>query len=194
MLVLWSCTILCAQVDNSGSAVTAAYRCTTSPRLTGGFVITSLTHAGGFGVTPQPAPSPRSGWGFHLAHRLWCVTTSSSRVLHSYISGPAWGLWSRPATISACVINIEHINQLSRFHAQKLSVLNFVRFDQALYFFGKKLFVKKILVITLFVTHKFKYPVYLGASFVKPFLLHMIILVWLRSLFVYYTTICTILT
>ena len=50
-----------------------------------------------------------------------------------------------------------------------LKVLNFVRFDQALYFFGKKLFVKKFLVITLFVAHKFKYPVYLGASFMKLF-------------------------
>ena len=67
-------------------------------------------------------------------------------------------------------------------------------FDQALYFFGNKLFVKNFLVKTLFVTHKFKYPVYLGASFMKSFLLHMIILVWLRSLFVYYATICTMLT
>ena len=50
------------------------------------------------------------------------------------------------------------------------------------------------LVQTLFVTHKFKYPVYLGASFMKLFLLHMIILVRLRSLFVYYATICTTLT
>ena len=68
----------------------------------------------------------------------------------------------RPATSLNRVINTEHINQLSRFHAQKLSVLKFVRFDQALYFFGKKLFVKNFLVKTLFVTHKFKYPVYLG--------------------------------
>ena len=75
-----------------------------------------------------------------------------------------------------------------------LKDLNFVRFDQALYFFGKKLLVKNFLVKTLFVTHKFKYPVYLGASFMKPFLLHTIILVWLRSLFVYYATICTMLT
>ena len=75
-----------------------------------------------------------------------------------------------------------------------LKVLNFVRFDQALYLFGKKLYVKNFLVKTLSVTHKFKYPVYLGASFMKLFLLHMIILVRLRSLFVYYTTICTILT
>ena len=88
----------------------------------------------------------------------------------------------------------EHINQLSRFHAQRLSVLNFVRFDQALYFFGKKLFVKNFLVKTLFVTHKFKYPVYLGAPLMELFLLHMIILIRLRSLFMYYATICTILT
>ena len=100
----------------------------------------------------------------------------------------------RPATSPNHIINTEHINQLSCFHAQKLPVLNFVRFEQALYFFGKKLFVKKFLVKTLFVTHKFKYPVYLGASFVKPFLLHMSILVWLRSLFMYDATICTMLT
>ena len=75
-----------------------------------------------------------------------------------------------------------------------LKVFNFVRFDQALYLFGKKLYVKNFLDKTLFMMHKFKYPVYLGASFMKLFLLHMIILVRLRSLFVYYATICTILT
>ena len=75
-----------------------------------------------------------------------------------------------------------------------LKVLNFVRFNQALYVFGNKLFVKKFLVITLFVTHKIKYPFYPRASFMKLFLLHMIIFVRLRSFFVYYATICTILT
>ena len=143
-----------------------------------------------------------------------CVTRSLLRSAELLARTPrAWGLGPRPcrglrtlsdlsqingrlrpATSPNRVINTEHINQLSCFHAQKLSVLNFVRFDQALYFFGKKLFVKNFLVKTLFVTHKFKYPVYLGASFMKPFLLHMIILVWLRSLFVYYATICTMLT
>ena len=39
-----------------------------------------------------------------------------------------------PATSPNRVINTEHINQLSCFHAKKLSVLNIVRFDQALYF------------------------------------------------------------
>ena len=52
----------------------------------------------------------------------------------------------------------------------------------------------KFLVKTLFVTHIFKYPIYLGAPLMEFFLLHMIILVWLRSLFVYYATICTMLT
>ena len=51
----------------------------------------------------------------------------------------------RPVTSPNRVINTEHINQLSRFHAQKLSVLNFVRFNQTLYFFGRKLFVKNSL-------------------------------------------------
>ena len=60
--------------------------------------------------------------------------------------------------------------------------------------FGTKLFVTKFLVKTLFVMHIFKYPVYLGAPLMEPFLLHMIILVRHRSLFVYYATICTILT
>ena len=109
-------------------------------------------------------------------------------------SGPARGLGPCPASSSDYVINVEHINQLSRFHAQSFKILNFVWSDQALYFFGKKLFVKNFLVQTLFVAHKFKYPVYLGASFLKPFLLQMIILVRLHSLFMYYATICTMLT
>ena len=96
---------------------------------------------------------------------------------------------SRPASSTS-----KHINQLSCLHAQSFKFLTCVRFDQALYFFGKKLLVKNFLVQTLFVTHKFKYPIHLGASFMKLFLLHMIILVRLRSLFVYYATICTILT
>ena len=40
----------------------------------------------------------------------------------------------------------------------------------------------------------FEYPVFLGAPLTELFLLHMIILVRLRSLFVYYAIICTILT
>ena len=54
--------------------------------------------------------------------------------------------------------------------------------------------MKNFPVQTLFVTHIFKYPVYLGAPLMELFLLHMIILVRLHSLFVYYATIYTILT
>ena len=116
---------------------------------------------------------------------------SSSLLRHL---GTGSGMEPCPASSSDRVINTEHINQLSCLHAQSFKFLTCVRFDQALYFFGKKLLVKNFLVQTLFVTHKFKYPIHLGASFMKLFLLHMIILVRLRSLFVYYATICTILT
>ena len=74
-----------------------------------------------------------------------------------------------PASSSDRVINTEHINQLSCLHAQSFKFLTCVRLDQALYFFGKKLLVKNFLVQTLFVTRKFKYPVYLRASFMKLF-------------------------
>ena len=50
-----------------------------------------------------------------------------------------------PATSPDCVIDTEHINQLSRFHAENLSILNLVQFGQALYFFDKKLFAKNFL-------------------------------------------------
>ena len=132
----------------------------------------------------------------HSAGLHWpCyVTTSACRALRSATSGPAWGMEPCPASSSDRVINTEHINQLSCLHAQSFKFLTCVRLGQALYFFGKKFLVKNFLVQTLFVTHKFKYPIHLGASFMKLFLLHMIILVRLRSLFVYYATICTILT
>ena len=139
---------------------------------------------------------PRRGLRRHSVglHWLCYVTTSECRALRSATSGSAWGMEPCPTSSSDRVINAEHINQLRCLHAQKLSVLNFVRFDQALYFFWQKVVCENFLVKTLFVTDKFKYPVCLGASFMKHFLLHMIILVRLRSLFVYYATICTILT
>ena len=74
-----------------------------------------------------------------------------------------------PASSSGRVINTEHINQLSCLHAQSFKFLTCVPFDLALYLFGKKLFVKKFLVITLFVTHKFKYPVSLGGFLHEAF-------------------------
>ena len=153
-----------------------------SPRLDGGL--------------RQHFINPRRGLRRHSAGLHWScyVTTSECRAIRSATSGPARGLGPCPASSSDRVINAEHINQLSRFHAQSFKFLTCVRFDQALYFFGKKLFMKNSLVKTLFMTHKFKYPIYLGDSFMKPVLLHIIILVWLRSLFVYYATICTMLT
>ena len=88
-----------------------------------------------------------SPWRTDLLHYLgWTggFIFSECRTLCSATSGPAWRLEPCPASSSDRVINAEHINQLSCFHAQKLSVLNFVRSDQALYFFGKKLLVKKL--------------------------------------------------
>ena len=178
------CTISYALENDLGWAVSST-RCTDIPRhlgWTGGFVNTSLPHAGDFGVTLLAcigrAMSPL--W----RAELFCFATS----------GPAWGMEPCPASSSDRVVNTEHINQLSCLHAPSFKFFICVRFDQALYFFGKKLLVKNLLVKTLFVTHKFKYPIHLGASFMKLFHLHMIILVRLCSLFVYYATICTILT
>ena len=105
------------------------------------------------------------------------VTTSEFRALCSTTLGLAWGMEPCPASSSDHVINTEHINQLSRFDAQKLPVLKFCSVRPSIILLGTKLFVTKFLVKTLFVTHKFKYPVYLGAPLLELFLLHMIILV-----------------
>ena len=111
---------------------------------TGGFVITSLT---------QGTSASHCRPALAVLCRHFGVPSSALRHLGT-------GLGARTLSRSKLGprINTEHINQLSHFHAQRLSVLNFVWFDQALYFFGKKLYVKNFLVKTLFVTHKFKYP------------------------------------
>ena len=49
------------------------------------------------------------------------VTTSACQALCSATSGPAWGMEPCPASSSDRVINTEHINQLSRFHAQSFN-------------------------------------------------------------------------
>ena len=74
-----------------------------------------------------------------------------------------------PASSSGRVINTEHINQLSFLHAQSFKFLTCVRFDQALYSFGKKLLVKNFLVQTLFVTHKFQIPRLFGGFLYEAF-------------------------
>ena len=59
----------------------------------------------------------------HSAGLHWScyVTTSACRALRSATSGPAWGMEPCPASSSDRVINTEHINQLSRFHAQSFN-------------------------------------------------------------------------
>ena len=59
----------------------------------------------------------------HSAGLHWpCyITTSACRALRSATSGPAWGMEPCPAASSDRVINTEHINQLSRFHAQSFN-------------------------------------------------------------------------
>ena len=165
-----------------GSIVNSTYWHTTPPRLDGGL--------------RQHFITPCRGLRHHSTGLHWpCyVTTSECRALCSATLGPAWGMEPYPATSLDRVINTGHINQLSCLHVQSFKFLTCVRFNQELYLFEKILLVENLLVKTLFVTHKFKYPVYLGAPLVELFLLHMIILVRLRSLFMYYATICTILT
>src|SRR4051812_25350661 len=94
---------------------------------TGGLIVTSLTHAGDFGII-LPAYSVASvGLGGYTSPRWSCfVATSECRALRSATSGPAWGLGPCPASSSDCAINAEHINQQSHFHAQSFKILNFV--------------------------------------------------------------------
>ena len=118
----------------------------------GGFIVTLPTN---FASSARLGASP-----YHIGRAVSLL--QSAELLAR--TPRAWGLGPRPcrglrtlsdlSQINGClcpatnpnsVINTEHINQLSRFHAKKLSVLNFVRFDQALYFFGKKLFKRKSL-------------------------------------------------
>ena len=53
-----------------------------------------------------------------------------------------WNLVRHQARTASSMLNT--LTKLSRSHAQILSVLNFVRFDQALYLFGKKVVYEKL--------------------------------------------------
>ena len=108
--------------------------------------------------------------------------------------GSGSGIEPCPASSSDRVINTEHINQLSCLHAQSFKFLTCVRLDQALYFFGKKLLVKISLSKLCLWRANSNTPFTWGFPSWSFFLLHMVILVRLRSLFVYYATIYTILT
>ena len=114
-----------------------------------------------------------------------------SSLLHHLGTGS--GMEPCPASSSDRVINTEHINQLSCLHAQSFKFFTCVRLGQALYFFGKKVAYKKFACPNFVCDAQIQIPSLFGASFMKLFLLHMIILVRLRSLFVYYARICTIL-
>ena len=151
------------------------------------------THVGASLSRCRITLSPRPDWGLRLrTSALSCYHFIKPSSSLGYVkTGLGVGTMSRYKLGPS---HIKQINQLSRFYAQKLSVLNFVRFDQALYFFTKSRLRKTFFVKTLFLTNKFNYPVYLGASFMKPFFLHIIINVSLHSLFVYYAKICIMLT
>ena len=88
-----------------------------SPRLNGGL--------------RQHFITPCRGLRHHSVGLHWpCyVTTSVCRDLRSATSGPGWGMEPCPASSSKHVINTEHINQLSRFHAQSFKFLICVWFD-----------------------------------------------------------------
>ena len=135
-----ACTIFCAQINDPGWTALSP-QLTDVPRHLGwtrGFIITSLAHAGDFGVTlPVYSVALVGLGGFTSPHRPCYVVTSECRALCSITSGLAWGLGPRPAVSSDRVINAEHINQLSRFHAQSFKISNFVRSDQSLYFLAK---------------------------------------------------------
>lgn len=74
-----------------------------------------------------------------------------------------------PASSSDRVINAEHINQLSSLHAQSFKFLTCVRFDLALYLFGKKLFVKKIPCHNLVCDTQIQIPSSLGGFLHEAF-------------------------
>ena len=104
---------------------------------TGGFVNTSLPHAGDFGIT---LPS--------------CIHRAMSPLRSAELLAPPPRDWLGDGTLSRIKLwprrQYEHINQLSCLHAQSFKFLTCVRFDQELYFFVKKLLVKIFLVETLF--------------------------------------------
>ena len=99
----------------------------------------------------------------------------------------------RPVTSPNRFINTEHINQLSCFHAQKLSVLNFVRFDQALYFLHKVV-CDKVPCQNFVCDAHIEIPHLFGGSLDGAFPLAYYYTCTASFLVRVYATICTILT
>ena len=148
------CTIFCAQENDPAGLYPL-----TSPRLDGGL--------------RQHFITPCQGLRHHSAVLHWpCyVTTSECRAPCSATSGPAWGMEPCPASSSDRVVNTEHINQLSCLHAQSFKFLTCARFDQALYFFGKKVACKNFPCPNFVCTYLTRYPrsLYLGASLTEAY-------------------------
>ena len=91
----------------------------------------------------RPTPPARLDWGLRLTTSAEpCHYSGAPNSLLGHLGPGGWDLGHaedcepcrfngrlRPATRPNRFINTEHINQLSCFHAQKLSILNFVRFE-----------------------------------------------------------------
>lgn len=65
----------------------------------------------------------------------------------------------------------EHINQLSRFHAKKHLVLNFVHVDRVLYFFDKKSFAENFVCQNLICYKQIQIPYLVGGFIYEAILL-----------------------
>ena len=127
------CTIFCAQENDPGRAVLWPWH-TDIPRYLGwtkGFVNTSLPHARDFGIT-LPARIDRA------------MPPLRSAELFAPPPRDRLGMEPCPASSSDRIINAEHINQLSRFHAQSFKFLTCVVFRPCSH--------------TLFVKRNFPYP------------------------------------
>ena len=69
---------------------------------------------------------------------------SDCRTLCSATLGPAWGLEPCPASSSDRVINAKHIDQLSRFHAQKTLSFKFCSVRPSIILLLQKVVCEKI--------------------------------------------------
>lgn len=115
---------------------------------TGGFAISTP------GTSASSADQLRQlGWTGDCSstHQPRYVATSSSQTLFLNTSEPAWGLGPRPGqglclcpTISADpIINTEHTNQLSRFHAQFVLMIKFCSVRPIIIPFWQKVICEK---------------------------------------------------
>ena len=108
--------------------------------------------------------------------------------------------WDQPGAGTLSHINLGPRHQCRTYQPAKLLScsktfsLKFCLVWTSIIPFWQKVACEKLPCPNFVCDTQIQIPRLLGASFMKLFLLHMIILVQLRSLFVYYATICTILT